>query len=301
MQIGDKSAPDAKILELGFVFSTQVTILGTVIVNDTCNQEENAKAIQEKVRKQVRYWSRFSLSLPGRIHIAKTMMYSQVNYLGCFLPFSRNQITPIEHLIEHYVRGNLKISTDRILTEVQYGGLGLFRVESFLNAQKCSWIRRAQNIDELWKEKLSRAASGNLLCLRSSFLDVSTKPILKNLAVSWEKFYFKFTARNENFKLAYVFDNPVFKLNRRTNAWVTKRFFGDDFYGTYGVQIKKLKFLEIQRGDHDIPFLPHQSLMLRGMVETALADLSKDNLEQQKQVDISVFMNKSTKGSRRFR
>ena len=101
--------------------------------------------------------------------------------------------------------------------------------------------------------------------------------------------------------MAYVFDNPVFKLNRRTNAWVTKRFFGDDFYGTYGVQIKKLKFSEIQRGDHDIPFLPHQSLMLRGMVETALADLSKDNLEQQKQVDISVFMNKSTKGSRRFR
>ena len=67
------------------------------------------------------------------------------------------------------------------------------------------------------------------------------------------------------------------------------------------LQIKKLKFSEIQRGDHDIPFLPHQSLMLRGMVETALADLSKDNLEQQKQVDISVFMNKSTKGSRRFR
>ena len=88
MQIGDKSAPDVKILKLGFVFSTQVTILGTVIVNDTCNQEENAKAIQEKVRKQVRYWSRFSLSLPGRIQIAKTMMYFQVNYLGCFLPFS---------------------------------------------------------------------------------------------------------------------------------------------------------------------------------------------------------------------
>ena len=59
--------------------------------------------------------------------------------------------------------------------------------------------------------------------------------------------------------------------------------------------------MEIQRGDHDIPFLPRQSLVLRGMVETALADLSNVDLEQQEQVDISVFMNKSTKGSRRFR
>jgi hypothetical protein len=38
--------------------------------------------IEEKVQKQVNIWARFNLSLSGRINIAKTMMYSQLNYAG---------------------------------------------------------------------------------------------------------------------------------------------------------------------------------------------------------------------------
>ena len=86
MQVGDDSPPAAGILDLGFSFIDTLIILGTKISKDSLCQEENVKIIQEKVKKQVRYWSRFCLSLPGRITIAKTMMYSQLNYFGSFLP-----------------------------------------------------------------------------------------------------------------------------------------------------------------------------------------------------------------------
>ena len=216
MQVGEKSPPDAGILELGFSFVDKLTILGTIINSDSGCQEENATIIYDKVRKQVRYWTRFCLSLPGRIMIAKTMMYSQLNYLGSFLPFKRAQLTPIEHLIENYVRGNLRISTERIFSEVKTGGLGLFKIESFLNAQKCSWVKKVSNLNDLWKLKLFTGSGYTAYNLRSSFFDETEAPVLISLARSWEIFYFGFTAKNENSREAFVFDNPLFKLNEHT-------------------------------------------------------------------------------------
>ena len=55
MQVGDKGPPGAEILGLGLVFVERVTILGTIIVNDSGNHEDNAGTIRERVKKQVRY------------------------------------------------------------------------------------------------------------------------------------------------------------------------------------------------------------------------------------------------------
>ena len=301
MQVGDKSAPDAEILDLGFSFVTRVTILGTIIINDTGNQDDNATAIRDKIKNQVRYWSRFNLSLPGRILIAKTMLYSQINYMGCFLPLSKDHITPLEHIIEHFVRGNLKISFERVFTEIKNGGLGLFRVESFLNAQKCSWVKRATNTDDLWKEKLLRYGNGNIYNLRSSDFDVTCYPILRCIAKSWETFYFNFCAKDENFRVAYIYDNPVFKLNRGTQNWLQCGVFGRDFFEQNSTEIKRLTFSQVLRGQHTIPFLPRHLLMLRGIVETAQLALKKRDPEQQTHVSIEDFMVRAPKGSKRYR
>jgi hypothetical protein len=56
----------------------------------------------DQLREQCKVW--FDLSLPGRILVSKTFMYSQLNYLGCFLPMDQNRLTIIENKIEEYVR-----------------------------------------------------------------------------------------------------------------------------------------------------------------------------------------------------
>ena len=48
MQVGDKGPPGAEILGLGLVF---VTILGTIIVNDSGNHEDNAGTLVQLVKE----------------------------------------------------------------------------------------------------------------------------------------------------------------------------------------------------------------------------------------------------------
>ena len=68
------------------------------------------------------------------------MLYSQVNYLGSFLPFSQVHHLSFSKPIEKFVNGNLKVSNSRLYTEVKNGGLGLVRMADFLNCQKCGWL-----------------------------------------------------------------------------------------------------------------------------------------------------------------
>jgi hypothetical protein len=47
-------------------------------------------------------------------------MYSQLNYIGCFLPLEQNWIDLFENLIENYVKGNLNISKERMRVALDF-------------------------------------------------------------------------------------------------------------------------------------------------------------------------------------
>jgi Reverse transcriptase (RNA-dependent DNA polymerase) len=129
--------------DLGFQFVEEVTILGMIIKGNCDNYDENETNIIRKISRECNKWQRFNLSLPGRINIAKTMMYSQLNYLGCFLPVSATLINAAENLTVNFVRGNLRIAEKRVFETPEHGGLGLFRIKPFLAAQCCAWVKRA--------------------------------------------------------------------------------------------------------------------------------------------------------------
>jgi hypothetical protein len=100
--------------DLGFRYEEEVTILGMIIKGNCNDYEENETNIIRKITRECNKWQRFNLSLPGRINIAKTMLYSQLNYWGCFLPVSANLINAAENLIVNFVRGNIKITERRV-------------------------------------------------------------------------------------------------------------------------------------------------------------------------------------------
>jgi hypothetical protein len=151
MPIGDTSSAITESAGTGFMLTDNLTVLGMNIQNAIDNRYENEKKIGEKVTREINFWKRFNLSLPGRINIAKTMLYSQLNYLGSFLNFNQAFMKEVQQKIYNFVRGNLRIGFDRAFTKVSKGGLGLFHVETFLMAQKVSWFKRALSLDELWK------------------------------------------------------------------------------------------------------------------------------------------------------
>jgi hypothetical protein len=85
MPVGSIPESLNELTDLGFTFATKLTILGAELIGNCENFNSNENKILEKIQKECNKWARFNLSLPGRINIAKTMMYSQLNYLGCFL------------------------------------------------------------------------------------------------------------------------------------------------------------------------------------------------------------------------
>ena len=90
------------------------------------------------------------------------MLYSQLNYLVSFLPFTPEQILLFSDPIENYVRGNLNISKNRIYTEIKNGGLGLCNINDFLDSQKCGWLTLVKNNNEKWKGILHTKCSGDI-------------------------------------------------------------------------------------------------------------------------------------------
>jgi len=77
MVIGPNNAVPAEIEQLGFEIKDEITLLGCSIKNQGICYGENAQKIVSKIRTQANYWKRFNLSLPGRITVAKTFLYSQ--------------------------------------------------------------------------------------------------------------------------------------------------------------------------------------------------------------------------------
>jgi hypothetical protein len=117
--------------ESGFSNVSSVKLLGIKITNDIEQLVANFDPIITKITSLISYWSRFRLSLPGRITIAKTFLISQINYLGSiFLP-SEDQLNNMQALINNFIRKNLQISEERLHLPVECGGLGFFNIKNF--------------------------------------------------------------------------------------------------------------------------------------------------------------------------
>jgi len=241
LPVGVTGQIEQNIKDIGLQIVEEITLLGANIKNTGTSYEENGKNILNKIRRQVNFWNRFSLSLPGRINIAKTFMYSQVSYLGCFLPMGEKCLGDISTEIERFVKGKLQIGRQRIYDPVEMGGLGLFKVNDFLASQSCAWVRRAVKLDELWKKELYLGSYGTIFNIRKKNYDKSKNPILHYIASSFEKFIFSFTSKNENFRNAYIYENPSLPFDLNNRNFLKKEFFSAEEFELHKKRIHALK------------------------------------------------------------
>jgi exonuclease III len=245
MQFGSNEPVPAAIREIGFDIKTELTLLGLKIQNNCSSYSASKDMIEEKIRNQINFWSRFELSLPGRVSISKTFMYSQLNYLGCFLPMERIRINNIENLIEGYVRGPLNISKARMTLPREEGGVGLFAVDTFLAGQVCSWGKRAQSLDDHWKLRLYKNSLGSTLNLRAKFFDSNAEPILYNIASKVEAFHDKLTAFKNNILESYFVDNQSFTYGGEDPQTFDERFFGINNFNVNRFKLGNLKLSQL--------------------------------------------------------
>jgi hypothetical protein len=313
VQVGTQHPISDDILNLGFAVKDEVTTLGINLKGPVCSFADSVHKIGEKLQRQVNHWSRFNLSLSGRIAVTKSMLYSQINYLCSFLPVTAFNVTEFGNIIEKFVSGNLNIARKRIYRTVAMGGLGLFEITSYLDAQRCSWVRRARNIDDLWKIRLNVGCYGTIFNLRGSAFANRSFPCLEAISSSYEKFLTQFTCVNENFKCAYIFQNKSFTTSLTSRYLLDESFFGNALYTSHKRQLVKLRYSDffdeqesilpypVFRHNVDIPISQFLYLRLRGALNAAKTKFNKTSDLEKRSVDIATFICRSSKGSCRFR
>jgi hypothetical protein len=275
--------------------------------------EKNFAKISNAIKKEINFWLRFNLSLPGRIAISKSMLYSQLNYLGSFLPLTDIYVTEWSNLIENYVLGPLNIAkTRRYLCRTE-GGLGLFDIKSYLSGQKCNWVKRAKNLDDNWKLRLYSKSLGDIFNLRSEFFDKNTEPILFSIAESYEELIFAHTNSKENCRVSYLYKNrSVFFLDPRFRMF-DDEFFGEELMTRHPYRIRNLKINDfVNANGTRIAFADFQGatgilctenkFMVISDACLALIDRNrKDNLFDKTVCDIRTFMCRVRQGSKHIR
>ena len=299
--------------ELGFTVSNSFKLLGLTINSSLNNNGEIYEEILNKIRSLILFWERFRLSLPGRLTIMKTYLISQLNYIGSFLPAPDDKLQAIQNCINNYVKKNIRISEDRIYLPAKLGGLGIFKVKTFLQAQHCSWIMRAFKFTiDNWRYDLAASSpTGNILLLRSRDINEFTNPILKGLVESYEDFYSCFSLINGNYKESFIFDNAAFTRGPADNGKLDPDFFGHDFYAQYVNTIRELTFNRCFVGrrvktigefhEDGLPVSPVLWFRLQAALLYAKAHLRKQDDSDNTTENIAQFLSKIKRGSKPLR
>ena len=88
--------------------------------------DNNFEKTISSLKKTIEFWNRFHLTLPGRINVIKSLLVSQVIYLGSFLMPSADKRKKIQELLDNFALGKLNFAKNRISLPREQGGLGLF-------------------------------------------------------------------------------------------------------------------------------------------------------------------------------
>ncbi len=210
LQIGRIIPVPDQVRDLGFTLCTETKVLGMNISADPALWMGNFDNILSNIRKKITFWDRFSLSLPGRICVIKSLLISPLSHLGSFLMPSKPLLNNIQKALDNFAKGKLNVSVSKITISVEAGGLGLFNVEEFLMSQQCCWVFRAKySCRDNWRNDIFELSYGNPLALSPKIVNVNRHPILYSIACSFERLRIKFDKRNENYLTSTIFYNPM--------------------------------------------------------------------------------------------
>jgi hypothetical protein len=211
---------------LGFTFVEELCLLGLKINHDLSSLDSLHNTTVSKLRKICNFWARFNISIPGRLNIAKSLLLSQINYLGCIITPNREQLNSITQVISGFILGRTNISKERLFLKPEEGGLGMISIENFLTAQQAIWVKRANiSTRDCWRYDLRLLAKGNCLNICPANLSVERHPILNNIVESFFRFKTAFYSRNDNFKESILLNNPILHRGLRDRGQLNHTFF----------------------------------------------------------------------------
>jgi hypothetical protein len=204
------------VQQYGFNVTNNLKILGFNISKNSEELSENFVPVINKIKNVARFWERFKLSIAGRINVAKTLMLSQISYIGSIIQPTELQLQEMQETINKFISGPMRIGLQNVSLNIAKGGLGMINIKEFIISLQCSWVKRAQSsqIDN-WRTSLAKISGNNVLTTTPIGIDKNERPILYNISKSFYQFKECFYKINDNFLASYVMGNPLLINNSR--------------------------------------------------------------------------------------
>ena len=212
MRIGDLSGEiNDDIKGLGFRIVDSFKLLGFHISNTGVHSRLNVDPIKQKIGNIISFWDRFYLSLQGKITVYKTLLIPQLNYICTILTPDRESLYEIEQMTEKFVTSGFQIAKNRLYVNAKLGGIGLFHLETFINALQCTWIKRAfENCNDNWKYDIVTDSNLNLNNTGKIFYQHESGETLQGIARNFRNFAEKFAKVGNNYLQTPILNCNIF-------------------------------------------------------------------------------------------
>jgi hypothetical protein len=168
------------------------------------------------------------------------------------------------------------------------------------------------SFDEHWKVQLFINNFGNVFNCKSCNTNQQTNPVLFAISASYEIMCNSFVCKDENFRTSFIVDNKKMTRDMETNHYISKNFFGRDFFHTHASKLYCLRYSDLYMEDDvmipadtvinntGIPLTVLMIQTLRGVCNVAKIKYSKRELGERVGVDVRTFMTRSKRGSKRI-
>ena len=252
MKIGPTNQDEwDQIVELGFSVVDTMKILGFSLGPDGLIENEMLSCAHAKINQLAGCWSRFNLSLRGRIAVSKTLLISQVTYFGPVLDPANVHIDRIQQTVDNFVIRGMPVAADRKYIHPDKGGLGLIKIIDLWDSLKCSWFKRiiTDGINENWRLQIMEKCFNNLICFRP---DTALQPegrIEPVIGKGFWRFLVCFWQKNENFLGAPLINNPMFIRGRGDNGRMDNGLVDDRLIGKQDFLLHKESWLKLTIGE----------------------------------------------------
>jgi hypothetical protein len=165
MHIGNTDTNIDFFQETGFELVTQIKLLGFYLNKHGLMSDTMFNKARTNICTIITQWSRFKLSLAGRINIYKNLLLSQLGYYGSIVSPTPVYLESINNIMINFVTGGKRVSKDRLFVDTNKGGLGLINIKTFFLGLQASWVTKAySSTRDNWRVDLHSITSGLLHC-----------------------------------------------------------------------------------------------------------------------------------------
>jgi hypothetical protein len=225
MQVGPPVAIGPEFTDLGFNYTEELSLLGFRLNKNGLMIDEMFQEVTEKIVRLITIWERYRLSFPGRINVCKSLLLSQVSYIGSIVMPNDDTLIRLQNLLNTFALGNIRMARERLYIPPSEGRAGLINLKNFLTGQQATWIQRAHlSTKDVWRVTFRDLSSGNCYTINEKFICRNRHPVLANIATSFVHFRDLFYNKNDNFRSAFILSNNLITRGINTRGILDPEF-----------------------------------------------------------------------------